>query len=171
MSNDSRVNDVNLEAVAALAQQIRSTPAVAKTTWKSKVHWNGAFRSQAQSRDLGPVPSDEPAVLGRGNTAPNPVEQLLGALGNCLAVGHAANASVAGIRIRSLDLELEGNIDSHTFLGLGDGNAGYESIRVKVNLQSDATPSQLAELHRKVVGTSPVGHSLSRAVPVQVDLL
>ena len=164
------LNEVNLAAIGALVEKIRQEPQAAKTHWKAEVRWNGGFRSEARSRDLAPLPSDEPTGLGGGDTAPNPVEQVLAALGNCLAVGYAANASVAGIEIKSLTIELEGDIDMHAFLGLGQGNAGYESIRAKVDLQSNATPEQLKELHEKVVGSSPVGHTLARAVPVRIDL-
>jgi uncharacterized OsmC-like protein len=135
------------------------------------VNWKGGFRSEATVRDFGPIPSDEPDALGGTDTGPNPVEQVLAALGNCLAVGYAANATAAGIEIRDMSIELEGDIDLHTFLGLApEGNAGYDNIAVKVNIDSDATAEQLAELHAKVVGTSPVGHTLSRAVPVKIDL-
>ena len=63
---------------------------------------DGAFRSEASVRGFAPIASDEPAALGGTDSAPNPVEQLLAAFGNCLAVGYAANASVAGIEIREL---------------------------------------------------------------------
>jgi uncharacterized OsmC-like protein len=171
MSQNHSLNQVNLQAVGALVEEIQRQPALAKTLWRSDVRWQGAFRSEARSRDLRPVPSDEPATLGGGDTAANPVEQLLGALGNCLVVGYAANATLANIRILSLNITLEGGIDLHTFLGLGTGNAGFESIRAKVDLKTDATPERTKELHRKVVATSPVGHTLSRAVPVEIDLL
>jgi uncharacterized OsmC-like protein len=164
------LNEVNLAAIGALVEKIRQEPQAAKTHWQAEVRWNGGFRSEARSRELPPLASDEPAGMGGGDTASNPVEQVLAALGNCLAVGYAANASVAGIEIKSLRIELEGDIDMHAFLGLREGNAGYESIRAKVDLESNATPEQLAELHRKVVGSSPVGHTLARAVPVQIDL-
>jgi uncharacterized OsmC-like protein len=165
-----QLNDVNLEAIGALIEKVRREPEAAKTQWKADVRWTGALRSEARSRDLGPSPSDEPSALGGSNTAPNPVEQLLAALGNCLAVGYAANASVAGIQIRSLRIELEGAIDLRAFLGLGGENAGYESIRVTVDLESDASPEQLKQLHDKVVGSSPVGHTLSRGVPLRIEL-
>ncbi|WP_293389582.1 OsmC family protein, partial [Nevskia sp.] len=117
------------------------------------------------------LPSDEPLALGGSNTAPNPVEQLLGALGNCLAVGYAANARLQGITLESLRIRLEGDIDLHAFLGLvTGGNAGYEAIRVSVELKSDAPREQLQALHQKVVGSSPVGHSLTRAVPLRINL-
>ena len=138
--------------------------------WRADVFWKGAFRSEAVVREFDPVPFDEFEVLGGDDTAANPVEQLLGALGNCLAVGYAVNAAAAGIEITSLDIALEGDLDLHTFLGLRDGNAGYESIRVSVDLQADASDEQLAALHQKVTATSPVGHTLSRAVPVDIQL-
>ena len=169
-SASASLNGVNLRAVGALVDNVRSNPGAAKTQWRSHVRWTGGFKSESKSRDQSEVPSDEPDALGGDDTAPNPVEQLLAALGNCLAVGYAANATVAGIRIDSLELDLQGDIDLHTFLGLGSGNAGFEAIEVKVRLTSNAPPEALAQLHSKVVSTSPVGHTLGRAVPVHIDL-
>jgi len=165
------INDVNLPAVAGLAEHIQAKPEAAATVWSAQVTWKGAFRSEAKIRDFAPIPSDEPAGLGGSDTAPNPVEQLLAALGNCLAVGYAANASAAGVEIRDLKIDLSGDLDLKTFLGLAQGNAGYESIKVGVHLDADATPEQLAAIHEKVVGTSPVGHTLGRAVPVAIELV
>lgn len=164
------LNDVNLTAVTALASHIQQRPQAAHTTWKADVEWTGAFTSTARVRNFAPIRSDEPTTLGGSDTAPNPVEQLLAALGNCLAVGYAANASARGIAIRSLSLSLEGNLDLRTFLGLAQGHAGYEAVRVTVHLDADASPDALEALHRTVVGTSPVGHTLQRAVPVSVEL-
>lgn len=166
------INSVDIGAVAGLATKIQESPEVAATVWKSTVSWDQGFRSLASVRDFEASPSDEPVSLGGTDTAANPVEQLLSALGNCLVVGYAANATAAGIEIEDLSVDVEGNLDLHTFLGLNaEGNAGFESIRVNVNLSSDASPEQLAELHEKVVGTSPVGHTLSRSVPVTIDLV
>ena len=164
------LNEVDLSTVAALAAQIQQRPEAAQSTWKAVVCWTGGFTSEAHVRHFKPIKSDEPSTLGGTDTAPNPVEQLLSALGNCLAVGYAANASAAAITIRSLRISIEGNIDLRTFLGLTQGNAGYDAIKVTVKLESDASQDRLDALHRTVIGTSPVGHSLERAVPVKVEL-
>ena len=95
---------------------------------------------------------------------------MLGALGNCLAVGYAANATAAGVEINDLKIEVSGDLDLHTFLGLKPGHAGYGGLSVKVHLDSDATEEQLAALHDKVVNSSPVGHTLSNPVPLNVEL-
>jgi uncharacterized OsmC-like protein len=166
----NRLNSVDIAAVGKLASAIQDEPTNAKTVWRSTVDWKSGFRSEARSRDFAPVPSDEPPALGGEDTAANPVEQLLGALGNCLAVGYAANATAAGIELTSLSIELEGDLDLHTFLGLTEGNAGFETITAKVSIDSVASDDAIDELHRKVISTSPVGHTLERSVPVTVEL-
>ena len=110
-TTDGQLNEVDLNAVGALVEAIKQDSSAAQTTWSAEVRWTGAFRSEAAVRGFTPVASDEPNALGGTDTAPNPVEQLLGSLGNCLAVGYAANASVAGITIRELRIDLEGDLD------------------------------------------------------------
>lgn len=172
MSNtqETKLNDVDIASVASLAEKIQQEPNVADSKWSARVKWKGGFRSEATIRDFAPLASDEPPALGGSNTGPNPVEQVLAALGNCLAVGYAANATVAGIEIKDLSIDLDGDVDLHTFLGLSDGNAGYSGITVKVNIDSDASPEDIEALHQKVTNTSPVGHTLSRAVPLKIEL-
>ena len=164
------LNEVNIDKVASLAEKISQEPHVGESTWRAEVNWNGGFSSEASIRDFEPVKSDEPEQLGGLNTGPNPVEQVLAALGNCLAVGIAANATIAGISIQSLKIEVDGDLDLHTFLGLKDGNAGFSGIKANVHIDSDAEPEALQTLIDKVVSTSPVGHTLSRAVNVDVAL-
>jgi uncharacterized OsmC-like protein len=164
------LNNVDLAAVGTLVASIHDDPAKAETTWAAHVTWAGGFRSSARVRGFDPVPSDEPAGLGGGDTAPNPVEQLLAALGNCLAVGYAANASVLGIQLDELTVDLKGDIDLRVFLGLAEGHAGFDSIIAKVRISSPAPRAELEALHAKVTASSPVGHTLATAVPVTVEL-
>lgn len=169
-STPIRLNDVNIANVASLAEKINGSPDVAATRWRAEVDWKGGFRSEARIRDFASSLSDEPDQLGGTNTGPNPVEQLLGALGNCLAVGYAANATIAGITINDLSIEIEGDLDLHTFLGLKDGHAGFSDISAKVKIDSDASPEALQALHDKVIASSPVGHTLNSAIPVNIAL-
>ncbi|MBC7303350.1 MAG: OsmC family protein [Nocardia sp.] len=170
MTVSTRLNEVNIEAVGGLVAAVAADPAKARTTWAAHVAWQGGFASEARVRKFAAIPSDEPAALGGADTAPNPVEQLLAALGNCLAVGYAANATVAGIRIDSLRIDVKGDIDLHVFLGLAEGHAGFESISATVSIETDASREQLAQLHTKVLSSSPVGHTLGKAVAVDVVL-
>lgn len=169
-STTTQLNDVAIGKVASLAQKISTDPHVANTTWHAEVQWDSGFRSSAKVRHFEPTKSDEPEQLGGTDTGPNPVEQLLGALGNCLAVGYAANATAAGIQIKDMKINVEGDLDLHTFLGLKDGHAGFSGIKVAVKIDSDATPEALNALHEKVIGSSPVGHTLNRAIPLEIEL-
>src|SRR5580692_12768228 len=145
MSVTTSLNEVDLEAVGALVGKIQQDPEAAQTTWAVNVQWAGAFRSESQVRAFPPAASDEPSGLGGSDTAPNPVEQLLSALGNCLAVGYAANASAAGITIRDLTIAVDGDIDLRSFLGLTPGHAGFSAIRVSVAIDTDADADAVAE--------------------------
>lgn len=164
------LNNVDLAAVGALVSAIQEDAAKADTTWAAHVTWTGGFQSQARVRGFDPTPSDEPPGLGGADTAPNPVEQLLSALGNCLAVGYAANAAAAGIQLDELTVDLKGDIDLRVFLGLAEGHAGFDSITAKVRIASPAARADLEALHAKVTASSPVGHTLAAAVPVHVEL-
>lgn len=96
---EQRLNNVDIEAVGALAAAVQEDPDKGQTEWQATVEWKGAFRSEASIRDFDPIPSDEPAGLGGSDTAPNPVDQVLGALGNCLAMGPKTVARTASVAL------------------------------------------------------------------------
>lgn len=164
------LNEVDLEAVGGLAQAVADEPANGATIWSASVEWKGAFRSEARIRDFEALPSDEPTALGGTDTAPNPVEQLLAALGNCLAVGYAANASAAGIELSQLRIDVSGDLDLASFLGVRPGHAGFSGITAAVHLEADAPDEAIAALHETVIGSSPVGHTLGAEIPVSITL-
>jgi len=164
-------NGVDTSRIVALSNKILEEPAQGDTIWKAEVIWQNGFRNQIRIRDLPASYADEPEALGGTNTAPNPVEQLLGALGSCLAIGYTANASVRGIQIEDLRIELEGRIDLPVFLGLHEGHAGYSDVAIKVYLKADAPQETLEELHQQVLKTSPVGQTIEKAIPLHATLV
>lgn len=168
MTTTRNLNDVDIETVSALVSACNADADKAATSWKAEITWRGGFRSESRVREFDPVASDEPSGLGGTDRAANPVEQLLSALGNCLAVGVAANATGRGIAIDRLSIAVEGDLDLSTFLGLTEGNAGFTSIRAEIDLDTDADRETVEDLIRHVNETSPVGHTLSRQVPVTV---
>jgi uncharacterized OsmC-like protein len=164
-------NGVNAPAITAFAGRLVEAAPPDGTPFNASVTWRGGFRNEIQVRDLAPTFADEPEVLGGTDTAPNPVEQVLGALGSCLAIGYTAGATARGISIEELRIDLAGSIDLPVFFGLKDGHAGYESVEARVHLVADASPEAIAELHESVVRTSPVGHTLARPAAVTVRLV
>jgi uncharacterized OsmC-like protein len=170
ITTTTQLNDVDLDAVTALAQAVGADEAAGATTWRAEVTWRGAFRSSARIRGFDDLPSDEPTALGGTDTAPNPVEQLLAALGHCLTVGYAANATARGIELTELRVQVSGDLDLHAFLGLRPGHAGFTGITATVHLAADAPAEQVDALHQAVVASSPVGHTLQAAIPTTITL-
>jgi uncharacterized OsmC-like protein len=171
MSASTTVNGVDTAQMATLIEHLTEVPSAGETTWRAEVTWQDGFRNEVRVRDLSPVYSDQPDTLGGKNTAPNPVEQLLGALGSCLAVGYTTNASVRGIRIRDLRIEVEGHIDLACFLGVKAGYAGYPEVNLKVNLDADAPAETLQDLHEHVLMASPVGNTIQNPVSLKAHLV
>lgn len=164
------LNGVNRDAVQAFVQQIQRNPEQAHTKWSAAVRWKRGLQSEAVIGQFDPLICDAPQSLGGDGTAPHPMEQLIASLGSCLAAGYAAHATARNIQIDELAVALEGTLNLKTVLGLAQGNAGYESIRADVTIKSDAADEQIQALHETVVASSPVGHSVSRAVPLTIQL-
>ena len=74
----------------------KANPKVIKTL-KCKTVAEGKFRHANYIRNLAPYIVDEPPGLLGDDTAPNPSEASLAALGSCLAVGLHANAVHRGL--------------------------------------------------------------------------
>jgi uncharacterized OsmC-like protein len=170
MTATTLIHGVDTGALGSFVEHTQSKPDYAGTAFSANVVWQGGFRNEIQVRDLDPQYADEPAVLGGTDTASNPVEQILGAFGACLAIGYTAGAIGRGIHLRALELDLTGIIDLPVFFGLKDGHAGFSEIDVVVRIDSDASPEALAALHEAVLRTSPVGNTLERPVAVHARL-
>ena len=77
------------------------------------------------------------------DTAPNPSEASLAALGSCLAVGLHANAVHRGWIVNKLELELEGDLNITAVWGTGDTSekpVGFTDVRVKVDMECEGVP-------------------------------
>jgi uncharacterized OsmC-like protein len=82
-----------MSIIAGLAERLRTEPGKGKSTWRARTEWAGGFKTATYARDHAPVHTDEPESLAGTDTAPNPVELVLAALGSCLTVGYAAAAA------------------------------------------------------------------------------
>ena len=163
----------NLGQLQGLIGAVKATPSAGKTVWKADTEWKkgDGFRSQARIRDF-KVPMDEPPPLGGSNTAPNMVEMVLAAYGCCLTTGYVMNASLRGIELEDVKIELDADLDLQGFFNLAEGiSPGYTDVRAKVHLVAPkASRGDLQALHDHVSRTSPVGCILSKPVKVSAEL-
>jgi len=112
---------------------------------------------------------DEPKQLGGTNEGPNPVEYVLAALSGCLnVVGHLV-AQEMGIKINNLDIAISGELDPGRFTGQSyEKRAGFESINVELNLDSDANEETTAKWIKAVEDRCPVSDNLSHETLINI---
>jgi uncharacterized OsmC-like protein len=168
----TQLNGLDLGGLNDVLANWQADPVKRQTVWRSRVDWQDGFRNTFRSRAHAPISVDEPASLGGSDSAPNPAEILLGAVGTCLSIGYAMNAAARGIVLDHLALELEGDIDLGAFAGLdAEGNPGYSEIRVRADVAGDAAPELLQEVFEHVVRTSPILSTVARPVHVTTELV
>lgn len=130
------------------------------------------FRHLNHIRNLAPHIVDEPPQLLGDDTAPNPTEALLAALGTCVAVGLQANAVARGWKIKGIAVDLEGDINITSVWGTGDLSpkpVGLSAVRIKVALDVDgATPAEVDELIAHAAHWSPVFNTIKNPVAIEI---
>jgi uncharacterized OsmC-like protein len=115
--------------------------------------------------------ADEPPVLLGQNAGPSPVEYLLTALASCVTSSLVIHAAAKGIEIEELESRVEGDIDVRGFLGLDENvPKGYKKIRIRFKIKANLPDDQLEELCKLGATFSPVYNTLTKGVPVDVQV-
>ncbi len=116
---------------------------------------------------------DEPEQMGGSNLGPSPVQVLLMALAGCLNVTAHEVAKQKNLGLKSLNIDINGNLDACTFMGCNNENrAGFEDIDVKMNAVFEKTQSSetianwLAETERRC----PVTDNIQTATNILLHL-
>jgi uncharacterized OsmC-like protein len=114
---------------------------------------------------------DEPTALGGGDTAANPVEFALAALGSCQVITYQFWAAKLGIELDSVSVRVEGDLDLHGFFGFDESTRpGFTAVRVHVSLAGPASAQRYAELKDQVDQHCPVLDVFANPVPVTTEL-
>lgn len=168
----SCLQPIDKAGLDALAAKGKSDPTAVRTV-KCRTIAEGRFRHLNMIRNLPAHVIDEPPALLGDDTAPNPSEAALAALGSCLAVGIHANAVAQGITIRKLELALEADINITAVWGVGDTSpkpVGFDAVRVQVELDADAPREKLDALVAHATKWSPVANTFMKPVALDVAL-
>ncbi len=183
VETQSSINGVNVDELFRTIDTVKKAPVVAKFKFRASNRWldgghnrttirnfYGTQQEHARSQAF-TLDADEPPVLLGEDRAPNPVEYVLTALAACVTSSIVYHAAAKGIRIHSMESRLEGDIDLQGFLGIRDDvPRGYKEIRMYVKINADAPPEKLEEIVRLGPTYSPVYDTITRAVPVKVQL-
>ena len=177
-TTEQRINGIDLQALGQVVEEIKNDAAKGFVRFKVDSSWKGQARSEGRIQSFTldgqeiprqfTIAADEPLELLGENTAPNPQELLMAAFNACIMVGYVATAAVMGVKLESVNIETEGELNLRGFLGLDESvKPGYDSIQYTVRMKGDATPDQFEAIHENVRKTSP--NYFNIANPVRVD--
>lgn len=129
----------------------------------------GTYRTAIHVRDFPPFHTAEPEKLGGDDSAPTPMEVLLGAYVGCLAVVIELVAGELGTTVRDIDISAEGGIDRRGLRGVPGVHTHFQNVDVRVTLRSPASPEERRAIESLVPRRSP-GHNLLADAGIPVSL-
>ncbi|MGF2143886.1 OsmC family protein [Vagococcus fluvialis] len=107
---------------------------------------------------------DEPKSLGGTNEGMNPVEALLNSLGACKVIVAKSFARLHKMKINSIRIELEGELDTDGFMGKNpEAKIGFSKIITNFYIDADNTDEEIAAYVDFINRTCPVADSLENA--------
>lgn len=133
---------------APLKDQYRQTPDAALVTLKAQGRLGEGISCKIETGKALVVAGLHPATGGTGLSACSG-DMLLEALVACAGVTLNAVATALGIELRDALLQAEGDLDFRGTLGVSkEVPVGFQNIRLKFTLDTDASDEQLATLLR-----------------------
>jgi uncharacterized OsmC-like protein len=152
-------NGVNVAALLGAREALTKAPEAARFNWQASCKWVNGTHSQTSVKGffgLGQQQShktefkfdaDHPEVFASEDKGATPVELVLTGLASCLTAGVAAVAQHRQIQLRSVTATIEGGMDIQGILGIdSDVRNGFDGIKVKFDIDADATQEQLEAL-------------------------
>jgi len=181
-TKSSVINGIDVAKVEQLAQGCANDPRNAGVKFATSTRWTGGTSSASRvtGYELGgrriprtfAIVSDEPQELCGGNTAPNPQELLMSSLASCMMVGIVANASLMGMKLDSVVIDVDGKLDLRGFLGLDQAvKPGYDALHYTIRIKGDGTPEQFQKIHEAVIATSPNRFNVSNPIKLTSELV
>jgi uncharacterized OsmC-like protein len=150
---------------------IAKNPICANAVFRAQTELEEDVRCTVKVRDFKPMAVDEPPELGGTNSAMNPVELILGALGTCQEIMYSAYAAVMGIKLDRVKVDVKGTIDLRGLFAMdASAHAGYKKITYETTIESAADASVLQKLVDMVESHCPVLDTLTRAIDVKGEV-
>src|SRR5436190_9815085 len=152
-------NGVNVAALISAREALTNAPQTAQFKWraacecKNGTHshstvegYYGLGQEQHHKRTF-TFDADHPEVFASEDHGATPVEYVLVGLASCLTAGIAAVAQHRNIQLRPVTATLEGGMDIQGILGIDpDVRNGFDGIKVKYQIDADASPAEIKAL-------------------------
>lgn len=183
VSEGSVDNGVNVEALLGAREALSEAPEAAKFTWRAACKWvNGTHSHSVVKSFFGlgeeqnhrtefEFDADHPEVFASEDNGATPVEYVLVGLASCLTAGVAAVAQHRGIQLRSVKATIEGGMDIQGILGVdSDVRNGFDGIKVKYEIDADASPDEIKALVAQSQKRSAVFDIVTNPTNVTVEV-
>jgi len=163
MNKDTGINGVNVTELLEFKDRVAQDSTKADRNPMLIAHWVGGSRSRVEFKDK--------VVHIGGDDELNPMQMFLATLAACDVDLVAMHASFLGLKLESLTVEATGHFNVQSYLGLDNApGSGYDAIAYTVRLSAPGvTPEQIALLRDRCERSSPVGDSLTRAIPLKLE--
>lgn len=177
-------NGFNVTALGGLVNVLKENPQGGKVTFISTSRWLDRAKvvssfsgykidgqMQHETERSFEMLSDEPAEFGATDTAPAPPEQLLAAIGSCIAATGNAYAALSGIRLSRFDISLESDLDLHGMFALDkEVRPGISEIRARIIVEGDAEEEELREIAKLGYKYSLVRDTVENGVRIEPEI-
>ena len=165
------MNRDELQAVQApLKEHYRSEPAAGLITLKAEGRIGEGITCSIETGKALVRAGLHPATGGPGTFACSG-DMLLQALAACAGVTMAAVATSIGVNLRGGTVRAEGDLDFRGTLGVSkEVPVGFQQIRLKFDLDTDASAEQLADLRRLTERYCVVYQTLRHPATIDVAL-
>lgn len=178
----TELNGLDTQKMVETVAALKTDPTLARFEFRARNRWIsggenhstikdffGAGAEDASRVEAFQFTNGEPPVLLGDNEGANPVEFLLHALAGCVTTTTVLHAAARGIEIEALSTRLAGDIDIHGLLALDDVPAGYQGIRIEMDIKAkNASDAELDDLIGFARAHSPVCDTVCRPVPVTI---
>ena len=155
------------QALQQTIAHLTENPSASSVVFKAETKLESDTLCTVKIRDFPTFNIDEPPELGGKDSAPNPVELVLAALGTCQEIMYSAYASVMDIQLDSVEVDLKGYLDLKGLFGMDETTPpGFSRINFETRLKSPASEEQLLQLIDTVENHCPVLDMLNRPLSV-----
>ncbi len=183
MAQSTVNNGVNVDALLAAREALRSAPQAAKFTWRASCKWRNGTNSQTTVEGFHGLgdeqkhktefsfEADHPEIFASEDLGITPVEYVLVGLASCLTAGVASVAQNRGIQLRSVEAKIEGSMDIQGILGIdSDVRNGYDDVKVTFNIDADASKAEIEALVAQSQKRSAVFDIITNPTNVTVEV-
>lgn len=177
-------NGVNAAALLEARDALSAAPEAAEFTWRTTCTWVNGTHSRSSVETFSGLgqehqhvstftfEADHPECFASEDHGATPAEYVLVALASCLTAGVAAVAQHREIQLRSVTATVEGDMNVLGILGADpDIRNGYRDIRVRFDIDADATADEIRALVAQSQKRSAVFDVVTNPTNVVVDVV